>query len=98
MKTARVIAMGIAGLVIAVTLSLSAFAITGGSIGEPVRPVSVPSGGDTKSGSDLSRTPAPAPEPSDDHGGASQQASTSTASPSVGSSSESSSNDHDGDD
>jgi hypothetical protein len=101
----RVIAMGVAGVVVAAILSLGAFAIAGGSIGEPARPVSVPSGHEAthSPGPSKAASPTTSPEPSDDHGGASPGTSThasgATASPSDDSHVEDSSpNDHDGDD
>jgi hypothetical protein len=98
--------MGVAGIVVAAILSLSAFAIAGGSIDEPARPVSIHSGRETPKSSEPSRTETAtsSPEP-DDHGGASQEPSTQpfTATPSEGagvesSSSEPATNDHDEDD
>jgi hypothetical protein len=104
-KALRVIAMGVAGIVVAVILSLGAFAIAGGSIGEPARPVSVPSGHETTHGPSPTKAESPttSPEPSDDHGGGSPGASTHSASATASPSDDShvddtGSNDHDGDD
>jgi cytoskeletal protein RodZ len=104
-KALRVIAMGIAGIVVAAILSLGAFAIAGGSIGEPAQPVSVPSGHETTHSPSptKSESPTTSPEPSDDHAGPSQNTSTDTASATASPSDDShvddtGSNDHDGDD
>jgi hypothetical protein len=101
-KALRVVAMGVAGIVVAVILSLGAFAIAGGSIGEPAQPVSVPSGHETTHSPSSTKAESPtSPEPSDDHGGASESpsAQTATASPSEDSHVEDAGvNDHDGDD
>ena len=64
----RAILLGVGGLAIAAALSWSAFAIAGGNISEPARPVSVPSGGEGTSthGPATSPTKTPPPKTSDD--------------------------------
>lgn len=88
----RVIAWGAFGIVVAVALSMGAFAIAGRSIGRPAAPISVaPSehgdhGAGTPSPSSSKKppkdSPSPSPAPSPTSGGASTGGSTQTAAPS----------------
>jgi hypothetical protein len=74
--TAKVIAIGLGGLMLAVALSLGAFALAGRSVGEPATAVQITTPGATHGSKpdhhDQSETPTPTPTASpDDHGGGS---------------------------
>ena len=76
--TAKVILIGLGGLVLAVALSLGAFALAGRSVGEPATAVQIatpsPPHGSKPDHHDQGATPTAhddgsSPEPGDDHGG-----------------------------
>ena len=72
-----IIALGLAGMALAVAVSVAAFALVGDSLSEPATGIQVPSAIASRSPSDdatRSKTPGPSTatptaSPSDDHGG-----------------------------